>query len=718
MSKCGQCSNEKIRCICPKGLVGGANTEEDEAYSDKVEQVATAILEQYAVIYRQDRDKLSNFINSVRQILNDESDEDLINLLEEGIFLESEAAAFKEEFMNLGPNRAMLVDLSNKLNLEVFPSPGTQLNTGIIEALSVLDKWPPYPDNSGDNFQQALRSYTDYFKDLSPEPERQLILSDIFWKQIEKLGTPIIESNPEKPSECNVYFLLAKDELDESTEEPGTKKDLYLQGDFHGYDTSDGRQKLEEIANTGIMIQKDTILRDAIINYRYIQLEPSLRGRIPLFDLPPFFGLSAKEEATRLMKDVHKILYESGQEYPPTLSERYEELVKEFETLNRHDSSDVAYQRFLDGNPPGLGLTDLTINLCGLEGDPFWFLDNQCPDQYSKHRTAFLGPGPQVKETVFRVNENPKLARLPGKAVVWSDLLSPPEPQSDPKTKFVYHNTFYSKLDGKLHSSDETMKRDASNIDLFHGNDDSPYSDCTRAIHVFKPIDGLIEKVVVVNDGMNYLSIGIMEELEKMAGLSPNTAFVFITTLPGLEKTLSQTNSRAKLQGLGAGRTVDYELQIDDYATFIRDVLFPELNATGVLLPKDPSHRVMIGASLSGTAAIKIGFKHPDLFGGIIAQSPSPSNKSCLNDLIASNNTKKSNVQLHLSCGLFEQPKYAAANANLMFAQELSARFGVEPLHIGANGHYFLAWSKALEQSLPEILNKMCSTHELGATLS
>jgi enterochelin esterase-like enzyme len=651
--------------------------------------------------------------------------------------------------------------------------------------------WGNYPEKDSHTFKEALDKYAEYYRDLSSTQKDAI--SKVFWEQIKAIGTPIIEDSLDA-GECEVYFLFPKNDLLVSAEKPGTKRDLYLQGDFHGYDTTDGRQKLEELDDTRIMHHIDTMPRDAIVNYRYIQLEPSLRGRNPIFDRPPFFGLSAKEEATRLINDLHKSLYEysrilmsdeepkienmriddlialkedgqltvywiengkivnhsfsedavrsiverlpaigeesrdlnlirevtsqygCGQEYPPALYERYRKLLDEFEMLNRHENSDTAYQRFLDGDPkadpPRLGLSDLSITFCGLEGAPFWALEYQCTDQYSKHRASFLGKGPPVKETVFRVNENPELARLPGKEVVWSSLLSPPSPQNDQEMKFVYHNTFYSKLDGKLHLSDKNMKRDASNLDLNSNKTDSPYSDCTRAIHVFKPANGLIDNVVVVNDGMPYLSIGIMEEFEKMAEaeegpLSPNTAFVFVTTLPGLEKTISQTNSRAKLQGLGGGRTVDYELQIDDYATFIRDKLFPGLNATGIVLPEDSSHRVMIGSSLSGTAAIYIGFKHPDLFGGIIAQSPSPSNKSCLKDLVASDNTQKSNVQLHLSCGLFEQPMYAAANANLMYAEELADKLNVKPLHIGANGHYFLAWTKALEQSLPETLNKM-----------
>lgn len=570
--------------------------------------------------------------------------------------------------------------------------------------------WEEYPEKTNHTFKEALDKYAGYYKNLSST--QQEIFSKLFWDHIKALGTPIIENSVEA-GKCEVYFLFPKNDLLGSTEQSKAKKDLYLQGDFHGYDTTDGRQRVEELAVTGIMCHIDTMPRDGIVNYRYIQLEPSLRGREPVFDRPPFFGLSAKKEATRLIKDLHKALYESGQEYPAELYERYEKLHDEFEVLNREENSDVAYQRFLDGqpkaDPPRLGLSDLSMRFSGSEGAPFWALENQCIDQCSQHRTAFLGPGPLVKEIVFRVNENPELARLPGKEVNWPSLLPPPNSANDQEKKFIYHNTFYSKLDGNLHLSDDSMKRDASNVDLFSGNTDSPYADCTRVIHVFKPANDQIDKVIVINDGMPYLATGIMDEFESMAekSLLSNTALVFVTTLSGLEKTISQVNTRAGLQGLGSGRTIDYELQIDDYAIFIRDKLFPGLNASGIKLPEDPSNRVMIGSSLSGTAAINIGFKHPDLFGGIIAQSPSPSNRSCLKDVIASDHAHKSSVQLHLSCGLFEQPMYAAANANLMYAEELSEKLNVKPMHLGLHGHYFLAWIKALAQALPEVLNKM-----------
>ena len=61
---------------------------------------------------------------------------------------------------------------------------------------------------------------------------------------------------------------------------------------------------------------------------------------------------------------------------------------------------------------------------------------------------------------------------------------------------------------------------------------------------------------------------------------------------------------------------------------------------------------------------------------------------------------------IYLSCGTFEHPNYAAANANIEYATELSHKLSI-PLHTGAHGHEFIAWNEELEQSLPAILTRI-----------
>ncbi len=91
-------------------------------------------------------------------------------------------------------------------------------------------------------------------------------MDKIFWEQVKAIGgTPIIEDSLDTGLECDVYFLFPKESLAESTETPGTKKDLYLQGDFHGYCSTDDRQRLLEFPDTGIMWRKDSIPKEALV---------------------------------------------------------------------------------------------------------------------------------------------------------------------------------------------------------------------------------------------------------------------------------------------------------------------------------------------------------------------------------------------------------------------------------------------------------------------
>ena len=137
-------------------------------------------------------------------------------------------------------------------------------------------------------FQDVLDEYAKYYNRL--EPSQQETMDKIFWEQIKALGgTPIIEDRLDSELECEVYFLLPKDILAASEEKPDAKKDLYLQGDFHGYGSIDSRQILSELPETGIMWRKDTIPKESVVVYSYIEVEPSHRGIKPEPELPPFF---------------------------------------------------------------------------------------------------------------------------------------------------------------------------------------------------------------------------------------------------------------------------------------------------------------------------------------------------------------------------------------------------------------------------------------------
>ncbi|MBX3708535.1 MAG: hypothetical protein KIT56_01440 [Gammaproteobacteria bacterium] len=79
-------------------------------------------------------------------------------------------------------------------------------------------------------------------------------------------------------------------------------------------------------------------------------------------------------------------------------------------------------------------------------------------------------------------------------------------------------------------------------------------------------------------------------------------------------------------------RLVDYKHGMDQYSDFIANKLFLKLKDE-IGVPDDPRHRIMIDSSMSGTASLYIGLKHLDLFGAVIAQSPSPDNREKLSEI-------------------------------------------------------------------------------------
>ncbi|MDF1683122.1 MAG: serine hydrolase [Legionellaceae bacterium] len=509
--------------------------------------------------------------------------------------------------------------------------------------------WEGYTKNNTYRFKDVLDKYSAYCSVLNSEQKN--IISAIFWKQVEMMGTPIIEAIPgSSDDECAVYFLYPKDELVDG-------KHVYLQGDYHGYGATDGRQVLTELSDTGIMWRVDNMPKDAIIVYSYIHVEPIYDGIKPVPEGPPFFNQA-------------------------------------FEAISSNE-----------------------VNFTEIPQVPY-------KDEYSQHISSYPGFG--GPECVFRVSDDTSLAHLQVKPVDWPRLLST-EAKSD-SGHFKYHATLYSDKEGALHRSNAPVT-EKYNDDLFYSSDPtSPYAHFTRDIQVFKPASGQVDNLIVINDGIPYLITGILENFEKMVEehkLSPNTALVFVHTLPGLKTTLSEEEMKvfnqdpsANLPGMGE-RLIDYKHGIEQYAVFIENKLLPQLKLNyEINIPDDPSHRIMIGSSLSGTASIYMGLQHSDLFGAVIAQSPSPDNREILSRMPSSKRLEtESNI--YLSCGKFEHPNYAASNANLEYAKELADKLDIV-LHQGAYGHQFIAWNEALEQALPYmLLQKLIqNNHGVGASVA
>lgn len=568
-------------------------------------------------------------------------------------------------------------------------------------------------------FQDVLDKYAEYYRGLSSPQKEEM--DKIFWEQVKAVGgTPIIDDSLDTELECGVYFLFPKNNLAGSRDIPGTqkeydlalmstlpdnnranaekgiiylsedgryvvqdpegvvqegtlstreidlsqlqmnlnssdlksavlkvtsnaghtpKKDLYLQGDFHGYGSTGEHQKLLELPDTGIMCRKNTMPRDSLVVYSYIEVEPRHQGKKPEPELPPFF--------------------EDGDCFTPR-------------TTNPAIFPEIPH--------------------------------SGCNDEYSTHASPYFF---NSSEKIVRINPDPERAHIAGKPIDWPGLLNTEAPGT---TKhFIYHTALYSDKEGELHRSDAPVTAQYHDR-LFYSDteDDSPYADFTRAIQVFKPASGHIDDIIVVNDGIPSLMTGCMDHFEKMVTeekLSPHTAFVFINPLPGLKKTLSEearvgfdNDPSVNLPGMGV-RLIDYRHGIDQYTDFIATKLFPELEKEKDW-PSEPRHRVMRGVSLSGTASIYIGSKRPDLFDAVIAQSPSSANRALLSEIPREKLTGRN---LYLSCGKFEHPDYAAANAFVEYADEIAGKLGIT-LHKGAFGHQNIAWNEELEKSLPATL--------------
>lgn len=293
----------------------------------------------------------------------------------------------------------------------------------------------------------------------------------------------------------------------------------------------------------------------------------------------------------------------------------------------------------------------------------------------------------------------------------WANVIS--ANRANNGNHFNYCNTLYSDLNNAFQTCDAPLPQ---RIDIYNPvppdlsqipDEDltgSPYANFTRAIHIFKPVsdDAQIKHVIVFNDGRPYILAGMLEQAEKMVNagkLSPDTALVFIDTLQGLAKTMPgiEKDERFNLGGMGV-RIIDFDKGRDAYIAFLKN-LFAYLENT-LAIPDESRSRIMVGASLSGTATIYVALNEPALFKAYIAQSPSPSNDEILMGL-----TSNHEASIRLSCGVFEQPQFNDAETDCYnYAMQLEARFGLAFDHKSFHGHNHAAWVVDLEKSLPVLL--------------
>lgn len=615
------------------------------------------------------------------------------------------------------------------LNIQAFIS-GLQIAT---EQASLPKFWEDYPEKNWHTFQDVLDEYAAYYNSLPPAQKEAV--SKLFWEQVKTIGTPIIEDHVRADGKCEVYFLYPKGKLSQSKEKPEEKQDLYLQGDFHGYGSVDGRQRLLELEDTGIMLHRDSMPRESIVTYYYIQVEPSHRGQKPVPQHSSFF------------EDGKGFSPLSGniQEFPDIPQSEHEDGFSPHSGLYGFDGTERVFRVSADAkhahisiNPinwPSLLSTETpspskrhfiyhSTLYSDKDGDLHHSeakVTNQYHDdlQYSNGYNLSLRVVPSFNELDTNIlGEEPILIKDMGKGKykIWGckegawqltdidSLEIPPE--------WKQHQTVFVSVTDPIFST------------LTKGHTPYlPYANYTRAIQVFKPASKQTDDIIVVNDGTPYLITGILDHFEKMVEekkISPNTAFVFINTLPGLKTTLSKEAAEvfnkdpsAKLDGMGV-RLIDYRYGIDQYIDFIANKLFPKLVENKISVPRDPRHRVMIGSSLSGTASIYIALQRPYLFGAVVAQSPSPDNRAILSKIPREMLTDRN---IHVSCGEFEQPMFAAANDNLSYAKELSKHLGKE-LHVGAHGHQFVAWNDELESTLPVAILEVNCAQQYRKTLS
>lgn len=431
------------------------------------------------------------------------------------------------------------------------------------------------PENS--DIQEILHAYSLLYNSISIDQQEKLSLQ--FWGIIDSLKMPIIEIDHDESA--RVCFLYQ--------EQKDTGKDLYIQGDFHGYGSTLPSQRLKRLDNTDVMycitpMKKE--LQNALITYHFVEVPPEHRD--------------------------HKADY------------------------------------FYKDHP------ELKI-----------FVDtNWLPDLRGKHSKAF-----DKRESQFCVNKENDMSRwCAPEFCEWPTLT---DIQKDTR---LMHSV--QKSDDQIVSGITSLFTDNHNL---------------RSIQIFKPTEQ-VENIVIVNDGFAYLFCDSLSHLQRFAE-KEKCVFIFVSQLGGLG------NPNDHPLGL---RGLEYHKNVDQYSAFILEKLLPELNKQGILPDPYPTNMTVVGASLSGTAALRMGLTHPNRFGRVIAHSPSPFSKEII-EQISDVTARAEQIQIDIECGQFENLDNAQ-NDNLSYAHELGKLLKVD-VHVGLHGHQYEAWVVDINRSLAAIFN-------------
>ena len=157
-----------------------------------------------------------------------------------------------------------------------------------------------------------------------------------------------------------------------------------------------------------------------------------------------------------------------------------------------------------------------------------------------------------------------------------------------------------------------------------------------RIVHVYLPPDyDPSEKypVIYAQDGSDYLRFGffdnVLDNLIKEE-LVKKVLAVFVDP---------------------ADRLLEYDLN-DDYVGFLTRELIPHIDANYSTI-RDPSKRLVMGASFGGLISVYAAFKHPEVFGNAASQSGYLSRKE---DWIIRQfkRSSKKKINFYLDCGTYE----------------------------------------------------------------
>jgi enterochelin esterase-like enzyme len=236
--------------------------------------------------------------------------------------------------------------------------------------------------------------------------------------------------------------------------------------------------------------------------------------------------------------------------------------------------------------------------------------------------------------------------------------------------------------------------------------------DNTRSVSVFQSGEGDIENLIIIHDGVSYMGTGTIERIDALIEeekIPQNTAIICISQLPGLIEKYKKQSSE-EFDNATDPRAIEYGTRIDDYITFI-DQTLSQLGYDYV----PAKNRMLIGASMSGTASVYMVLKHKDKFGNAIAQAPTEGNRVILRPLmqerLEAKELKKEvedlSDRIYLSCGKFETLEYAQ-NIRLAHTKELADILGSndQALHVddtGNYGHLSHCWSMELTKTLPKL---------------